>query len=97
MTKRTSNSYVFTADIYSAEDMFRIEELRQTVAIINKLGRGIGPSKRVVLRGRKPLVKEEVYNRYTGKRATRSYDFGGNIVGGLANATKYDVYIYDRK
>jgi hypothetical protein len=93
MTKRTSTSYVFTADINSADDMLKIEDLRKLVKITN---RGQNVKKRVVLRGRKPLVKKEVYNMWTGERATRSYDFGGNIVGGIANATKLDVYIYDR-
>lgn len=95
--KRYSNAYVFTADINSAADMLKIDELRQTVSIINKMGRGIGPSKRVVLRGRKPLEKKVVRNFWTGEESLRSYDWGGNIVGGLANATKYDVYIYDRR
>jgi len=37
--------------------------------------------KRVVLRGRKPKT---------------GYDFGGNVIGGMLNATEWDIYLYDR-
>lgn len=94
--KRTSTSYQFTADINCAADMLKIEELKKAVATINKINKGVSKPKRVCLRGRKPVVKQEVRNFWTGKKSVRSYDFGGNIVGGLANATKIDVYIYDR-
>ncbi len=55
--------------------------------------------KRVVLRGRKPEVKMEIKrNFWTGetRKGSVSYDWAGNIVGGIKNATKIDVYIYDR-
>jgi len=98
MTKRTSDSYVFTADINSAYDMEQIAVLRKAVKIMNKAAKARGETpKRVELRGRKPAKKAEVRNFWTGKTSARSYDFGGNIVGGIANATKIDVYIYDRR
>ena len=33
---------------------------------------------------------------YPGSVRPVSYDWGGNIVGGIKNATKLDVYIYRR-
>lgn len=90
---RKSTSYVFTADINSASDMLQIEELRKAVSIMNK---GNSVKKRVCLRGRKPAVKMDKYNHYSGKMSKISYDWAGNIVGGIANATKIDVYVYNR-
>ena len=90
---RKSTSYIFTADINSASDMLQIEELRKAIKSLNTIS---DKKKRVVLRGRKPLVKMDKYNPYTGKMSTISYDWAGNIVGGIANATKIDVYVYNR-
>jgi len=89
--KRISNSYVTTLDPMSANDMQTLEMLRKTVRMMNELARD---TKRVVVRGRRPIVKKEVHNIYTGKTRTLSYDYCGNVVGGLANASSYDVYIY---
>jgi hypothetical protein len=41
---------------------------------------------RVCLRGRNPILK-----------VNKSYDRGGNIVGGINNAQRADVYIYPRR
>ena len=90
---RKSSSYVFTADVNSVSDMEKLEAIRRAVKVVNKTSY---INKRVVLRGRKPLKKKEVFNFYTDQKSVRSYDFGGNIVGGIANATMIDVYIYDR-
>jgi ribosomal protein S2 len=89
--KRISNSYVTTLDPMSANDMQTLEMLRKTVRMMNELH---SDTKRVVVRGRRPIAKKEVYNIYTGKTRTLSYDYCGNVVGGLANASQYDVYIY---
>ena len=79
---RTSKNYITTLDPLSAEDMFKLKLIKDAVFIanINRLDK-----KRVVLRGRKPISKIHY-----------SYDRGGNIVGGIKNASKYDVYIYGR-
>ena len=81
--KRISNNYLTTLDVNSASDMIRLNEIKDTIRISN---RSIFNNRklRVVLRGRKPIVKTGRY----------SYDWGGNIVGGIANASKLDVYIY---
>ena len=94
MTKRTSTSYVCTLDVNSCLDMQLLEVIRKTVKISNNR---IPNKKRVVIRGRKPVVKATCVDRWTGKTGTYSYDFGGNIVGGISNATRLDVYIYDRR
>ena len=84
--KRISNNYLTTLDVNSASDMIRLNEIKDTIRISN---RSIFNNRklRVVLRGRKPIVKTGRY----------SYDWCGNIVGGIANASKLDVYIYTRQ
>ena len=94
MTKRTSTSYVCTLDVNSCSDMQLLEVIRKTVKVSNFR---MANKKRVVVRGRKPVVKATCVDRWTGKTGMYSYGFGGNIVGGIANATKLDVYIYDRR
>ena len=83
---RTSSNYVMTIDTNSVDDFFKLEAVKETVKIINSTLKDSERSKRVVLRGRKPRSK------INGK----SYDWGGNIVGGIANATMIDVYVYNR-
>lgn len=80
---RKSTHYVATLDPLSAADMLRLDEMRKFVQIMNIKSY---KQHRVVVRGRKPIHKIHY-----------SYDQGGNIVGGLRNASKYDVYIYERR
>ena len=94
MTKRLSTSYVCTLDVNSCQDMQLLEVIRKTVKISNNR---MSNKKRVVLRGRKPVVKSTVINHWTGKTSTSGYDFAGNVIGGIANASRIDVYIYDRR
>ena len=94
MKNRTSTSYVCTIDVNSVVDMEKLETIKQTVKTLND-GFVLPYKKRVVLRGRKPRCKQKIYSQ--GKIYNRSYDLGGNIVGGIANATMVDVYIYDRR
>ncbi len=90
MTKRASTSYVTTLDVNSASDMQTLETIKKAVMVMN---RGRSCKKRVVLRGRMPF--DRAFALRTGRFV--SYDRGGNIVGGIKNATKLDVYIYDRR
>lgn len=94
MTKRTSTSYVTTLDAHSATDMEILQNIKKAVSVMNFRN---PKKKRVVLRGRKPIEKKTVFLRWQNRTTQRSYDWAGNIVGGLANATKLDVYIYDRR
>jgi len=92
---RTSKSYVTTIDPLSVVDMERLQAIRDTVKVTNENRTN---KKRVVLRGRKPLVKMPVPGGYyhKGSFLPVSYDWAGNIVGGIKNASKLDVYIYRR-
>ena len=85
-------SYVGTFVTSDKGDMDKLAELRRNVALLNKTDAfgthrytGTFRKMRVCARGRKPIIK-----------SGPSYDWGGNIVGGLSNAGEYDVYIYER-
>ena len=96
MTKRTSTSYVCTLDVNSVADMQSLELIRKTVRLSNTR---VANKKRVVIRGRQPAVKMQAAGGWIHRpsKGLVSYDWAGNIVGGIANATKIDVYIYDRR
>lgn len=56
-----------------------------------------GYKQRVEIRGRRPKVKMYASHWLCPKSKNKvSYDFGGNIIGGLKNATEFDVYVYER-
>lgn len=97
-SNRESNAYIGTFDVECADDMLQIEEVRAMVRNMNKALRQakMDYQFRVCLRGRKPYKKGTCAHWLFGKATNRSYDFGGNIIGGLANASKIDAYIYRR-
>lgn len=97
---RSSDSYIGTFDVQSVADMQQLADIREMVSSLNRmLKRKTGKTFRVVVRGRKPLVKMHVGRTWCrpGTVNPVSYDFGGNIVGGIANATRLDAYIYERR
>lgn len=94
-----TDSYIGTFDVLDASDMLQLEDVRAMVKNMNKMLRvdGFGEYQyRVVVRGRKPVEKKKVKNVFTGKTSVRSYDAGGNVIGGIKNATRLDAYIYRR-
>lgn len=91
---RKSESYVTTLDVNSVVDMQTLKTIRATIKAVNAYNH---KKKRVVLRGRKPTKIGKSCNFWTGKTKIGGYDWAGNIIGGLANASKLDVYIYDRR
>ena len=96
MTKRTSECYVCTLDTNSVSDMNSLTAIRAAVKAAN-VGQHVRNKKRVVIRGRKPKVKMFVKKGYftSASKGLVSYDNGGNIVGGIKNATIIDVYVYN--
>lgn len=60
-----------------------VNKIRKAVKVANKKGANL----RVCLKGREP-----VHKGWNG----HGYHYGGNIVGGLKNAKRIDVYIYNR-
>ena len=68
---------------FTADTMSAADMIRigELRKIISDLNKISKQKYRVVLRGRKPST---------------AYDYFGNVIGGLANASKLDVYVYDR-
>ena len=64
----------------TSRDNPQLEAVRNAVKSLNKLGELRHPM-RVSVRGRRP---------------TTGYTFGGAVIGGLDNATEFDVYIHRR-
>jgi len=99
--KRTSSNYIGTFDVKSVADMQQLEDLRAMVKTINKLVSKSEKSSikhRIVVRGRKPEVKMPTRAGFVTppSRGLVSYDWAGNIVGGIKNATILDAYLYRR-
>lgn len=89
--KRTSENFVVRLDTQSADDMIKLQDIRKSVSVMNRMS---SEKFRVDVKGRKPIQKGVIRNPITGRIiASGSYGYGGNIVGGLANAQFYDVYI----
>lgn len=91
-TTRTSNAYVATLNPMSMSDMLSLDALRAKIARQNKTS---DKKLRVVVRGRAPIAKFTVETGTGGR--TFGYDGYGNIVNGLANAQRLDVYVYERR
>ncbi len=86
---RTSKNYIMTVDPLSVTDIEKLILVKQTIAKNNRLGRlsnRYTPS-RVVVRGRVPVSKDS--GQY-------SYDRCGNVLGGIHNAERWDIYVYAR-
>lgn len=95
-TIRSSTAYVRTVTFSDESDMFWLKELRTATSATNASLRKIGQRPfRIRLALRAPIKKQVIRNFYTGQTRLAGYDWGGNVVGGIANAAKADVYIYD--
>jgi len=80
---RNSDAYIGSVYPNNENWLDEVNEIRKAVKIANKKGANL----RVCLKGREP-----VHKGWNG----HGYHYGGNIVGGLKNAKRVDVYIYNR-
>jgi hypothetical protein len=98
--KQRTDAWVGRFHVGCAGDMLELEKIKGTVKHMNsllkegeikdKLGRDV--RYRVELKGRKPIEKK--INPRTGNEY--GYRKFGDIVGGIANASEIDAYIYKR-
>lgn len=104
MKSRTSNDYLGSIYTEDAGSMLQLEDLRRMVKNLNRDLREFGAKDRhgrdiqfrVEVRGREPIEKGSCSHWLFGKADNRSYDWGGNVIGGIANAKRLDVYMYRR-
>ena len=101
---RTSKDYMGSIMAQDAAGMLQLEDLRRMVKNLNTDLRKFGAKDRdgdliqfrVCVRGREPFEKGSCSHWLFGKADNRSYDWAGNCIGGIANASRLDVYLYRR-
>jgi hypothetical protein len=104
MKARNSKDYIGSVYVEDAGGMLELQDLRGFVTGMNtslreygakdKYGRDI--QYRIRVCGREPINKGEAKHWIFGTRKNVGYDWGGNVIGGIANANRLDVYIYRR-
>lgn len=97
-------SYVCTLDPMSTVDMEILTAIRKSISVANKYAKVVHykwgsykECKRVTVKGRKPIQKQLVnVNRWSKPEFRwRGHTNFGDIVGGIANASQYDIYIHN--
>lgn len=85
-----SKHYIATVE-NNVEGLSFINHLRIQMRVLNKYSK---LKRRVIIRGRQAKQKETRF--IYGRKTTQSYDNCGNIIGGISNAKRFDIYIYNR-
>lgn len=98
-------SYVCSLDPMSCVDMEMLKAIRKAISAANKSAKIVEHEcgsykdcKRVTVKGRDPIEKREInVNHWFQEPKIRKvgYTWAGDVVGGLANASRYDIYIHD--
>ena len=98
-----SENYVFTADAKSADDLAKIETLRQTVKTINHMQcqyeKDTGQRQtryRVCLRGRLGKNNSNAWKYQMRQKAYTGYGARPYQMIRLSDAAYFDVYVYER-
>lgn len=97
-----TDSFIGTFSRDSDDDMQDLEMVRHMVSRFNgwlKQSK-IDKRYRVVIRGRKPYKKMKAVHphyRFCNSKGEVSYDYFGNIVGGIKNASVLKAFIYERR
>ena len=91
-SKNKSTSYIGAFKLDCPEDLKELQSVKRMVAWANRsmIERGDPYRYRVCLRGRYAKNKMKIGN------STVSYNYSGNIVGGIENAKEVRAYIYKR-
>lgn len=102
MKNRVSESYIGTFKTLDKNFDGDIESIRLRVKGMNADEKEAGSDLRyrMVLRGRRPfkkMIKVHPHYEWMNTPNPVSYDYFGNIVGGLENASEVDVYVYERR
>lgn len=96
-------SYVCTLDPMSTVDMEILSAIRKSISIANQDAKVVHykwgsykECKRVTVKGRKPIQKQLVNVKRWSKPEFRwrGHNLFGDLVGGIANAGEYDIYIH---
>jgi hypothetical protein len=99
---RLSESYIATLKTLDKNFDEDLKIIKERVKKMNLDEKEVGSDLRyrVCLRGRRPFKKmiiNDHYYEWMNSPNPVSYDYFGNIVGGLENASEVDVYVYERR
>ena len=99
---RVSESYIATLKTLDKNFDEDLKSIKERVKKMNQDEKEAGSDLRyrVCLRGRRPFNKmvapKPFWNFLPHSPNPVSYDYFGNIVGGLENASEVDCYVYER-
>ena len=98
---RVSQSYIGTLKTLDKNFDETLRAFRLRVKGMNQDEKEAGSDLRyrLVLRGRRPFKKMIIthpHYKWMNSPNPVSYDYFGNIVGGLENASEVDCYVYER-
>lgn len=99
--ERLSESYIATLKTLDKNFDEDLKQIKERVKKMNADEKEVGSDLRyrVVLRGRRPfkkMIMNHPHYEWMNSPNPVSYDYFGNIVGGLENASEVDVYVYTR-
>ncbi len=99
--ERLSESYIATLKTLDKNFDEDLKQIKERVKKMNADEKEFGSDLRyrVVLRGRRPfkkMIMNHPHYEWMNSPNPVSYDYFGNIVGGLENASEVDVYVYTR-
>ena len=100
--ERLSESYIATLKTLDKNFDEDLKIIKERVKKMNLDEKEVGSDLRyrVCLRGRRPfkkMIMNHPHYEWMNSPNPVSYDYFGNIVGGLENASEVDVYIYERR
>tara|TARA_R110002096_G_scaffold69149_1_gene166346 strand:- start:22797 stop:23069 length:273 start_codon:yes stop_codon:yes gene_type:complete len=88
MRERNSKAYVFSMNPNDTLDRQSLKLFKEMVYSANKdIPKANRKPQRVEIRGRSPKMLSPGENQYSR---------GGNVKGGIYNASRWDIYLYDR-
>jgi hypothetical protein len=86
---RSSGSYLTRCYIDDPVDQVKFETIKHTVNFMNQNGLFEHPM-RLVKKPRIPKKRMALH----GRTRPVGYNYSGDVIGGIANAEAYDVYLY---
>jgi hypothetical protein len=97
-----SDAFIGTFEVDSEKDMKELQMVKEMVSRFNSWLKESNVNKRyrVVIRGRKPYKKMKAthpHYSWCNSKGEVSYDYFGNIVGGIRNASVLKAFIYERR
>jgi len=93
-----TDAYIGTFERDNQTDMEQLDMVKHMVSRFNSWLKESGSDYRyrVCVRGRKPYKKMKVNDVFYKSKGEVSYNYFGNVVGGIENASVLKAYVYRR-